>query len=443
MDRTEAVLHERFLSSRRYPECEGKKWPGREGKRMTVKSHVSFALLGIVILMLCAGCAALPRGSAVPEELRKEAVISGIPDARIYADSAITDLTRLGLESLEREKAFLAASGHKGPLPPVSFLAVSGGGDDGAFGAGLLLGWTAAGNRPQFKVVTGVSTGALIAPFAFLGPEYDHVLKHVYTNVTKKDIFNPRNFLAVFFKDAMSDTTPLWTLLSHYVDRKMVDAVAAEYQKGRLLLIGTADLDSRRGVIWNMGQIAASGNPKAITLFRSIMLASASIPGAFPPVLFDVEAKGRSYQEMHVDGGTVAQVFIYPPSFKLGKLSEESGVRRERTLYVIRNARLDPEWAQVERRTLPIAARAISSLIQNQGRGDLVTIYYLSQRDGLDFNLAYIPKTFDEPHREEFDMEYMRKLFNVGYTSAVNGYPWEKAPPGLDITGDEGQGHRN
>ena len=175
-----------------------------------------------------------------------------------------------------------------------------------------------------------------------------------------------------------------------------------------------------------MGQIAASGNPKAITLFRSIMLASASIPGAFPPVLFDVEAKGNAYQEMHVDGGTVAQVFIYPPSFKLGQLSEESGVRRERKLYVIRNARLDPEWTQVERRTLPIAARAISSLIQNQGRGDLVTIYYLSQRDGLDFNLAYIPKTFDEPHREEFDMEYMRKLFNVGrqWLSMGEGASW-------------------
>jgi len=409
---------------------------------MTVKSHVSFALLGIMTLMLCAGCGTLSRGPAVPEQLRKEAVISGIPDARFFADAAITDFTRIGLESLEREKEFLAASGHKGPLPPVSFLAVSGGGDDGAFGAGLLVGWTAAGNRPQFKAVTGVSTGALIAPFAFLGHEYDHVLKNVYTNVTKKDIFTSRNFLAVFFKDAMADTTPLWTLLSHYVDQKMLDAVAAEYQKGRMLLIGTADLDSRTGVIWNMGQIAASGNPKALTLFKSIMLASAAIPGAFPPVLVDVEAKGRAYQEMHVDGGTVAQVFIYPPSFKLGQFSTDNTVRRERTLYVIRNARLDPEWAEVERRTLPIVGRAISSLIQNQGKGDLLTIYYLSQRDGLDFNLAYIPKTFNEPHREDFDMEYMRKLFNAGYTSAVNGYPWEKAPPGLNLPGVEGQGNK-
>ncbi len=410
---------------------------------MTVKSHVSRALLGIMILMLCAGCSTLSRGPAVPETLRQEAVIPGIPDARFFADAAMTDFTRIGMESLEREKAFLAASGHEGPLPPVSFLALSGGGDDGAFGAGLLVGWTAAGNRPKFKAVTGVSTGALIAPFAFLGPEYDQVLKHVYTEVTKKDIFTPRNFLAVFFKDAMADTTPLWTLLSHYVDQKMMDAVAGEYQKGRMLLIGTADLDSRKGVIWNMGQIAASGNPKAIHLFKSIMLASAAIPGAFPPVLVDVEVNGRAYQEMHVDGGTVAQVFIYPPSFKLGQFSADNTIRRERTLYVIRNARLDPEWTEVERRTLPIVGRAVSSLIQTQGKGDLLTIYYLSKRDGLDFNLAYIPKTFNEPHREEFDMQYMRKLFNVGYTSAVNGYPWDKAPPGLGLPGDESQGQKN
>jgi hypothetical protein len=192
-----------------------------------------------------------------------------------------------------------------------------------------------------------------------------------------------------------------------------------------------------------MGQIASSGDPKALNLFRSIMLASASIPGAFPPVLVDVEVNGRAHQEMHVDGGTVAQVFIYPPSFKLGEASESGAAQRERTLYVIRNARLDPEWTEVERRTLNIVGRAISSLIQSQGRGDLLSIYYLAQRDGLDFNLAYIPRTFSEPHVEDFDMQYMRKLFNVSYEMAVNGYPWEKAPPSLNITGEEKRGAGN
>ncbi|MHC1743911.1 MAG: patatin-like phospholipase family protein [Syntrophobacteraceae bacterium] len=412
---------------------------------MSAKTPVATVLFVILLILLHlpTGCATLSRRPAVPQEFRKDAVIPGIPDARFYGDTTMTDLVGVGLQALEREKAFLAASGNHGFLPPATFLAVSGGGDDGAFGAGLLVGWTATGNRPELKVVTGISTGALIAPFAFLGPDYDPVLKHVYTNVTRKDIFKPRNLLTVLLKDAMAETTPLWTLLSRYVDRKMLDAVAAEYLKGRLLLIGTTELDSRRGVIWNMGAIAASSDPKAVNLFKSIMLASAAIPGAFPPVLIDVEAKGSAYQEMHVDGGTVAQVFIYPPSFRLGQLSESAAVRRERKLYVIRNARLDPEWTQVERRTLPIVGRAISTLIQSQGRGDLVTLYHLAQRDGLEYNLAYIPKTFNEPHQEDFDMRYMRKLFDVGYERALNGFPWEKAPPGLELPGDERMGVEN
>ncbi|MDR3557388.1 MAG: patatin-like phospholipase family protein [Syntrophobacteraceae bacterium] len=398
---------------------------------MTKRPRVSFVLLFTLSMMLCAGCGALSRGAAVPRGQGNEAVIPGIPNARIYADTDPTRLARLGMKSLEREKAFLASSGYKGPLPPACFLAISGGGDDGAFGAGLLVGWTAQGTRPRFKVVTGVSTGALIAPFAFLGPAYDNVLRDVYTNVSKKDIFTPRNLLTVFFKDALLDTTPLWRLVSRNVDRQMLDDVAAEYRKGRLLLIGTADLDSRKGVIWNMGQIASSDDPKALDLFRKIMLASAAIPGVFPPVLFDVEVNGKAYQEMDVDGGTVAQVFIYPPSLRLKQMSEQNQIKRERRLYVIRNARLDPEWAEVQRRTLSIAGRALSCLIQSQGKGDILTIYNLSQRDGIDFNLAYIPKTFKEPHTEDFDRQYMRKLFDTGYAMAAKGYPWAKAPPGL------------
>jgi predicted acylesterase/phospholipase RssA len=317
-------------------------------------------------------------------------------------------------------------------LPPAGFLAVSGGGDDGAFGAGLLVGWTEAGTRPQFKAVTGISTGALIAPFAFLGPEYDHVLRNVYTNVSADDIYKERSILMVLFKDAMADTTPLWGLIRRYVDRRMLEAIASEHAKGRMLLIGTTDLDARRGVIWNMGKIAASEHPKALELFQSIMIASASIPGAFPPVMIDVEMEGKRFQEMHVDGGAVAQVFLYPPSLHLGELSKDVGLARKRKLYIIRNARLDPDWAEVQRKTMSIAGRAISSLIQAQGIGDLYMLYYSAKRDGIDYNLAYIPPTFKVPHTEDFDTNYMRQLFDLAYGLASDGYPWEKNPPGLE-----------
>ena len=145
-----------------------------------------------------------------------------------------------------------------------------------------------------------------------------------------------------------------------------------------------------------------------------------------------VSINGVPYQEMHVDGGAISQVFIYPPSVNLEEASESRGLQRARVLYVIRNARLDPEWAEVERRTLSIVGRAISTLIQTQGIGDLYQIYLSAARDKIDYNLAYIPPTFEAEHKEEFDTAYMRKLFDVGFQMAVQGYPWEKYPPGYN-----------
>ena len=342
----------------------------------------------------------------------------------------INAMAREGIEALRREQAYLAAQGHQGPLPPAVFLAISGGGDDGAFGAGLLNGWSAAGNRPTFKLVTGISTGALIAPFAFLGSAHDADLKGFYTGISPKDILEHRSMLAIVNSDAMADNSPLWRLVEKHVDRALLDAIAAEYDKGRLLLIGTTDLDARRPVIWNMTKIAKSQSPEALKLFRSIMIASAAIPAAFPPVLIDVEAGGKAYQEMHVDGGAVAQVFVYPPSLNLGEKARAAGIERERKLYIIRNGRLDPEWAEVRRKTMSIAGRAIFSLLQSSGRGDLYSIYLIAKRDHLDYNLAFIPPSFKAPREEDFDPKYMKALFQLGYDMAAKGYPWQKAPPG-------------
>lgn len=329
---------------------------------------------------------------------------------------------------MQREKAWLASQGQTGPLPPAYFLAISGGGDNGAFGAGLLNGWTAAGTRPEFKLVTGVSTGALIAPFAFLGPKYDYVIKRVYTTTSQKDIFKKRSFLKGLFGDAMADTSPLAETIADYVNQPLLDEIAAEYAKGRVLLVGTANLDSLEPVIWNMTAIAASKDPRALALFRQILRASASIPGAFPPMMIDVQVGGTHYQEMHVDGGTMAQVFLFPPSLTENQVIKDFG--RTRVVYIIRNARLDADWASVERRTLPIASRAIGSLMTTQGIGDLYRIFTTTQKDQMDFNLAYIPPTFNVPHKEEFDTNYMNQLYETGRKMAQAGYQWQKYPPG-------------
>jgi hypothetical protein len=378
-------------------------------------------------------CSLPTREPAVPQALSDKAEVVGLPGVRYVVRAESPELLQEGMASVRKEQAFLAQQGRSdvNHLPPANFLALSGGGDDGAFGAGLLCGWTAAGNRPQFKMVTGISTGALIAPFAFLGPKYDEALKAVYTQTQPKDILEARSLTAALFDDALADNAPLGKLAEKYVTPDMLKEIAAEYAKGRLLLMATTNLDSRQAVIWNMTRIAASGRPEALKLFHKIMLASAAIPGALPPAMIDVEAGGKRYQEMHVDGGAMAQVFVYPPSLRLAETTKKEGISRERHLYIIRNARLDPDWAEVQRQTLSIAGRAITSLIQTQGIGDLYKIYTTAQRDGIDYNLAYIPKTFHAPHKEDFDTEYMRKLFQTGYDLAAQGYHWEKTPPGM------------
>lgn len=384
-------------------------------------------LVSIALQLALAGCATPARLSAVPVASMPEA--TGTLGATRFLVSRESDSFKAeAMRSLGKEKAFLASKGWspEKPLPPVYLLAISGGGDNGAYGAGFLNGWSATGRRPEFKVVTGISTGALIAPFAFLGPRYDYVLQRVYTATSQKDIFKKRGLLGGLFGDGMADTRPLAKVIDSYVTPALLSEIAEQYAKGRLLLVGTTNLDSLEPVVWNMTAIAASKDADAIVLFRKVLLASASIPGAFPPVMIDATVEGTHYQEMHVDGGTMAQVFAYPPSMSIAGAPD-----RQRALYILRNARLDADWMSVERRTLSIAARAIASLTRTQGVGDLYRIYATSERDHVDFNLTFIPASFNTPHREEFDTVYMRALFDVGANAAKGEAPWRKLPPGF------------
>jgi hypothetical protein len=394
-------------------------------------------LAAALSLLFWQGRATTVRHHAVPHDLEVAAHVVGFPDEVRYFPRDPGDIkliTKEFVDSWDREKAYL----HTQVLPPTSYLAISGGADNGAFTAGFLNGWTKAGTRPQFKLVTGVSTGALIAPFAFLGSGYDETLKSMYTNVSRKDIIKDRFFYSVFLGDAMADTTPLARLLKVKVTQSMVDAIAAEYAKGRLLFVSTTNLDARRPVVWNITKIAASHEPGALDLIQKIMLASASIPGAFPPVMFNVEANGKTFEEMHVDGSTSAQVFLYWTGVQLKKMSEEYGAQRERTVYVLCNARLDPEWGEVERRTLSITFKAIATLLEYHTIGDLYRIYAITQRDGTDFNLGYIPASFKVRRTRDFDPAYMRQLYDFGFVQAAAGYRWAKQPPSLVGESEDG-----
>jgi hypothetical protein len=235
-----------------------------------MRKLLSFAVLSISFIILGA-CSVPERGPGVPSTDTTRALPLGIPNARFYADGDPNPMIEEGARAVDREQAALRAEGNSATrLPPANFLAISGGGDNGAFGTGLLNGWAATGTRPEFKIVTGVSTGALIAPLSFLGPDYDDAMATMYTTLTRDKVYRLRGITAALFDDAMADTSPLAQVIASYTDQKMFDAIAREYQKGRLLLIGTTDLDAQRPVIWNVGAIAASGRPGSLELFRKI-----------------------------------------------------------------------------------------------------------------------------------------------------------------------------
>jgi len=384
----------------------------------------------VVLALVLQACASVAPRNAVPEQHVNEATVPGGSVARMWGDTLPEDI-RARLEVLRQQ---LASSGGDDVFTrPHYYLSISGGGANGAFGAGLLKGWSASGTRPEMSIVTGISTGALIAPYAFLGSDYDDELEGLYTGLSTKDLIHERSLISGLTSDALADTTPLREMLQQYVDDKMIAAIAREYKNGRRLLIGTTNLDAQRPVIWNIGAIAAEGTAESAQLIRDVMLASASIPGIFPPVRITVRVGGREFDELHVDGGVTSQVFLYPAQLDLKKAVKKLAVSGKQTLYVIRNGVLRPRWSEVEPAIRPIALVSIDTLIRAQGMGDLYRIYLGAKRDGVSYRLAYIPGDFNAEPEEDFDPKYMRALFELGYELARKGYNWANSPPGVAL----------
>jgi len=420
--------------------------PASHAKRF-VKTYSWRLVRGLVVLSAAAVLIAYvaaefrpgPRGvneAAVPAAVADRITVLGLPNARFWAwyDLQGEALVREWQQSLDRERAVQPADD---ALPPAYFLAISGGGGDGAFGAGLLCGWFDSGTMPKFKLVTGISTGGMIAPFAFLGGPYIEQLREIYTTIKSQEEIRTlralNGFYGIMFGEALADTAPLYKLISRYVNAQMLADIATAYGNGRMLMIGTASLDQQRPIVWNIGAIAASRHPDALELIRKIILASASIPGAFPPVMIDVEADGKRYQEMNVDAGVVQQALLYPMYFGVRASLRHGMLARERHAYVIRNARLDPDWASVNRDFLTITERAVSTMIHYLGYNDVVRIYDMTKRDGVDYNLSYIETDFGQRKNELFDPAYMKALFDYGYNKGRNRPVWHKTPPILDL----------
>ena len=412
------------------------------------------ALVASVNVVVLQGCATAPVAQPVPVVRVELAIVPGMPaDVRYWGDDP-AGAFRDWLELPEGELATCCA----GVLDhPHNYLVISSGGVDGAFGAGLLAGWTASGTRPEFQVVTGVSAGAMIAPFAFLGPAYDGVLHEIYSAYSSKDLVVRRGMFEILGGGAVMDTAPLRRLIDRYLGDEQVARIAAEGRKGRKLLIGTTSLNTGRPVVWDLTKIAGSEAPNARQLIGDLVLASASIPGVFPPVRISVEAGGVRHDELHVDGGVTAQLFLGPAGLDWQRIAERLRVRGQPQVYLIRNARAYPQWTAVRTRLAPlfnrsfpslsrnpaglpewdaaepgassILARSMESLLRTRGLNDAVSLYLGSQSGQLGFNLAYIPDDFGIGSSELYDRIYMQGLFARAFAMAKAGYPWLHSDP--------------
>jgi hypothetical protein len=386
---------------------------------------LAFVLLGL------GGCT--PRRNPLPEALVDEAAIPGLPGVR-WLETTNRWAVRQDLE----EALAHGQSQEPGTLPvadpPIRMLSISGGGANGAFGAGLLCGWTDAGTRPEFKIVSGISTGALIAPLAFLGRDGDPLLRRLYTSVGTRDLvgFWPR-MITSGTVDSLADSYKVAALIRQYYDRDLVASIAREHRQGRRLYIGTASLDANRLVVWNMGAIALHETPAALALFHQVLLASVAIPVLFPPEKLAVEAQGTAYDELHADGGVVRQVFVFEALFGLGDLARRSGIPATAPpqLYVIQNLPVAPVYDPVQPVVTDIAGKAVMDLFANQGLGDLFRIYARARKHGWEFHLTAVPPDFKPRRRELFDTRDMQRLFAIGYDQGRSGVPWQSKPPGF------------
>lgn len=394
-------------------------------------SFVAFALLATT------GCRMLNnpiRGLTTPVKAGLNTRDLVDPAAQKEADEQlkVADVGRVGDEV---RQAVIARANQAHPermaLPPKNVLCLSGGGSYGAYTAGFLNGWTATGTRPVFDVVTGISTGALIAPLAFLGPQYDSEIKRFYTEISTRDVYITR-FVRGLVTEALADNKPLVKEVDRVLTPKIMCEIAQAHRDGRRLYVGTTELEGKRFVVWDIGAIAVRGGEENRELIKQILVGSAAIPGFFPSSKIVVTVDGKKYYEKHGDGGTSQAIFFRPPYLPESERQEKDGLRLAGTrIWCIVAGKLYADPDPLRARALTVAGTSVSSVIYAQTRGDLQRIFTISLLSGMDYNVAAMDEAYDAPKSSTaFEAEPLLGMYNEGFREATAGAPWRKSPPG-------------
>lgn len=389
--------------------------------------------LTTLFVLLLAGCASEAVRNPVPVDQQGGAEVVDMPGVRAWGDARSEVFHRDLVQSIRDENPAWFPRGADGAFEYAG-LALSGGGDHGAFGVGFLKGWSESGTRPRFKIVTGISTGALIAPFALLGEDYNHIVQRAYTTVSAEDIFEQHSILRSYWGEAMADNHPLQHLVHEIVTDEIIDLVAAAHRNGQRLYVGTTNFDAQRPVIWNLGAVANSVHPEAHEAFRKILIASAAIPILFPPVLIDVEVGEEIYDEMHVDGGTVGQMFFYGATVNwrdvLREASGKDDPKDSSVYYAIVDGEIDPNPKQVHRRLMPITERTISTMIKVSAWSSIYRMYLHAEQRGYQFRFVGLPDFYEPEVAEPYNQAEMQRMFDIGYGMGLSGDAWRSIPPG-------------
>ncbi len=397
-------------------------------------------LYHLFIIMTCllasSGCAHVRY--AVPENLVGTAVVVGMPDIRYYAGKpdSYPRVRQSLVDSFkeEGESDYLVDG-----IKTYPALLVGGGVSNSAYGVGLLKGWSKEGSRPVFKIVTGYSSGSMIAIATFAGKDYEDRIADLFTSISSKDVLKKKSMFSVLFGDSVYSSAPLAKKIDDIVDENLLVKIAQEHRKGRRLYVGTTDFDAQGFVIWDMGALASKGGPDAVKMFRKIILASCAFPAMNPPVYFQVEAGGRRYEEMHVDGGVISGLFYISQLMEgVGSIVQFSGTNPggfKTRLYVLNLCYMSPHSRQVTDNMVDMTSRLIETNGESKMIGDTYRVYAYAKEKGWDYNLAYIPEDFVPHQKEMLDTQEMKRLFKRGYDDAAAGYKWHKAPPGLVAEG--------